>query len=62
MVLIMNVKIGDSVILSAPSGASRTVIVTDVIRDCFDRKTVLAIEFDGVAGRCSLPAKYFKLA
>ncbi len=53
-------KIGDKVTLVAPSGRTATVIVTDVIRDIFDRKTVLAIEFNGINGPCQLSAKFFR--
>lgn len=54
-----NLKIGDKVILVAPSGKTRTVTATDVIRDCFSRE-VIAIEFQGVDGSVSLPVKFFK--
>lgn len=55
-----NVKIGDKVVLVAPSGNKRTVIVTDVIRSIFDRKNILAIEFNGHDGLVTLPSKFFQ--
>jgi ABC-type iron transport system FetAB ATPase subunit len=53
----MNVKIGDSVTLVAPSGASRGVMVTDVIR--FGSE-VLALEFQGRDGFATLPIRFFR--
>ena len=53
-------KIGNVVTLVAPSGRTRDVVVTDVFRDIFDRKTVIAIEFDGIDGPTTLPIKFFR--
>lgn len=54
-----NVRIGDSVILIAPSGNSRDVIVTDVIRG-FGNGDPIALEFDGVDGPVTLPIRFFR--
>lgn len=55
-----SVKIGDKVTLVAPSGKTRTVEVTDVIRDVFGRE-VLAIEFKSQNGVTQLPAEFFRM-
>lgn len=55
-----DVKIGDKVILVAPSGKTRTVTVTDVIRPYNGSKEILAIEYMSQNGVSTLPIKFFK--
>lgn len=55
-----DVRIGQSVRLTAPSGATRIVIVTDVIRDIFT-KEVIALEFQADDELVMLSVKFFSL-
>ena len=52
------VKIGDTVKLTAPSGTSKLVVVTDVIRCCFSKQPI-ALEFEGRNGPVNLPIEFF---
>jgi len=51
-------KIGDKILLVAPSGRTREVVVSDVIRD-WDGNPI-AIEIEGFDGPVSLPLKFFR--